>query len=242
MKSDDLIKKIIRETKISFENEVIMDPNEWPEEWLSIDYKAYPRFERNQLRKFNNKNSLEEEITKRRSFRNFSKPINYKKLERILYFSNYVKNPGKDARLSRRAYPSAGARYPLEQYIVNLNTKGLEKGIYHYCVLDNSLETISKSDYGKEILKIIASEWIANASFIVVITGIWKRTVVKYGKRSLRYIFYEVGHLAQNMTLIAQSNHVRSCLIGGFDDDKLNKLLRIERTSERALYIIAFGK
>ena len=44
--------------------------------------------------------------------------------------------------MTRRAYPSGGARFPLEIYVFLFKCKDLVSGIYHYNVLDHSLEKI----------------------------------------------------------------------------------------------------
>jgi len=48
-------------------------------------------------------------------------------------------------------YPSAGARYPLEIYVVILNSKEIPEGIYHYNVKWNTLELLEKGDF-KQII------------------------------------------------------------------------------------------
>ncbi len=62
---------------------------------------------------------LIEAIKKRHSFRDFSaKPINIEQLSSILYYSMGIRGKFSDGKLMLRMYPSAGAKYPLEAYIL----------------------------------------------------------------------------------------------------------------------------
>ena len=83
--------------------------------------------------------------------------------------------------------------------------------------------------------------WVADSSVFLVITAIPGRSAIKYANKSLRYIFIEAGHLSQNILLLAEKHKIHTCPIGGFYEDKLNKLLRIDRTNEKAIYSIAIG-
>jgi nitroreductase len=51
-----------------------------------------------------------------------------------------------------------------------------------------------------------------------------------------------LGHLIQNVCLISSSLGLKSCAIGGFLDDKLNELLRLDKNIESTLYAAAIGK
>lgn len=218
----------------------------YPREWLQIHFKFYPRMKRIILDKFKSKdkNSLEEIITKRRSFREFDnkKPISKRELSRLLYYSNYLKKPDGDSMTSRRSYPSAGARYPIEQYIVIFNGMDIANGLYHYNVYEHTLELLQEGSLKEFFTNICNSTWIQNASFLIVLSATPERTTIKYHYRGLRYILFEVGHIAQDIMLLAESANLKTCAIGGFDDTRLSKLLRCDKIQEYPLYIIAVGK
>jgi SagB-type dehydrogenase family enzyme len=218
--------------------------DKYPKEWLDIHYKFYPRFNKIPLERFREKSNIEDIIIKRRSFRNYKKEykISMKELSRILFFLNHLKNKDGDSINSRRSYPSAGARYPLEIYLVILNSKDIEKGLYHYNVYSHSLELIMLEDSSAFFKDICNSDWIGKASCLFIFTCIPQRTMIKYFNRGLRYILFEVGHLAQNLMLLSESLGLKTCAIGGFDDNRLAKYLRCEKTNEKPLYIITLGR
>ena len=77
---------------------------------------------------------------------------------------------------------------------------------------------------------------------IITITAVFPRTIVKYKERSWRYIFFEAGHLAQNIQLISTSLKLESCTIGGFLDEEVVELLDLNLKSELPLYLVVIGR
>lgn len=212
--------------------------DKWPIAWKTIHYKNYPRFPFIKLPPLKPSSELEKVIAKRRSNRNTNRSLSIGKLKKIIYFANYaVQIDGR----SYRAYPSGGARYPLEIYLFISNVNGLKKGLYHYSFENNCLEILQLKNFTPDLRESLVDGWVADSSVFLVITAIPGRSSIKYANKSLRYIFIEAGHLSQNILLLAHKYNVNTCPIGGFYEDKLNKLLRIDRTSEKAIYSIAIG-
>ena len=54
-----------------------------------------------------------------------------------------MKPPTDQKEVVRRFYPSGGARYPLEVYLLIQRVDSLTTGLYHYNVKENSLEILS---------------------------------------------------------------------------------------------------
>jgi SagB-type dehydrogenase family enzyme len=226
-------------TKIFFW-EKSMTPQEF---WGEIHFKTYPRFEKIILPK-NLKTSslLEKVIKKRRSIREFSgKPISLKQISKILFYSAGITYKNKNWNETRRAYPSAGARYPLELYPIILNGTDIKRGIYHYNVKLHCLEIIKRGDFKNKLLEITNQEWVKNANMFIPISAIFKRTQMKYGERGYRYIFLDAGHLAQNIYLITTAIGLGCCTIGGFLDNEINKLLELDGKTESVIYIAVIG-
>ncbi len=148
----------------------------------------------------------------------------------------------RDINESKRPYASAGARYPLELYIISLNCKGMAKGLYHYNVKEHSLETLLLDTLNTSVLKITGGErWVIDAGVIFIITGVIGRGRVKYGDRAYRYMLIEAGSLLQNLCLAVSELGLGSCPLGGFIDDELNKLLDIQLQREYSLCMIPVG-
>lgn len=232
----------------SFTNNKKLDTNmkkDPPRLWIKIHFKTYPRFDKVYFNDTDTTGSkLREIIIKRQSTRQFSGlSISKNELYYLLFSSSGLINLGKSIDDSRRPYPSAGARYPLEIYTLIQHCDGIDKGLYHYNVKENVLELLLKEDLGKWLIKVSGGEkWIEKAAIVFIITGVLDRTRVKYGDRGYRYVLFETGHLGQNICLLATELGLGSCPIGGYIDNEVNKLLDISLQKEVALYLIAVGK
>ena len=76
---------------------------------------------------------------------------------------------------------------------------------------------------------------------VIIVTGVLSRTEVKYDQNSYRFALIEAGHVGQNIYLVSECLGVGCCAVGGFDNDKLSKLLDIGG-SEIPLYLFSIGR
>lgn len=218
---------------------------EIPLSWVKIHFKSYPRFKQIKLPTSISSGhmTLEKSIIYRRSKREFkNKPLTAKDVSKILFYSAGITKKGKTWDYTARAYPSAGARYPLELYPVILNVKDIPKGLYHYNVKTHSLELILEGNFKKQMLEYLDQDWIKDSAMIVLISAIFNRTKVKYGERGYRYVFLDAGHLTENIYLISTSMKLGCCSIGGFLDNKLNNLIDIDGILESVIYVVVIGR
>lgn len=216
-----------------------------PPSWIKIHFKTYPRLNRIQLRSITGRDKITTHIiNSRHSVRKFSgKSISYDELSHVLYASCGLRYLGESINDSKRPYPSAGARYPLEIYPLVFNCKGIKNGLYHYNVRENSLESLLEQDLRNWLIKAFGKEeWLKKSAVLFFITGVLARTHIKYSDRGYRYMLIEAGHLAQNLCILATELGLGTCPIGGFIDDKVNQLLDIKFQKELSLYVIAVGK
>lgn len=188
---------------------------------------------------YDSNTSVEEALLKRRSIRNYSsKQLNLTELSQILWSAQGI----TDKTSGLRTAPSAGALYPLEIYVAAANVKDLNPGIYKYNPQDHSLKKISEGDKRTEISNAsLQQESITSASAIVVITAVYERTSVKYGKRTERYVNMEVGHVGQNIYLQAVSLGLGTVMVGAFNDEALKKVLTLP-DNEHPLALYPLGK
>ena len=208
-----------------------------------IIYKSYYRFPEIKLPKPKNINiKLIDVLYKRKSTREFSdRKIDIKTISALLYFSVGIKNINK--KENSRFYPSAGARYPTEIYLIANNTElnGKNSYLFHYYPLNHSLEklwVIKK----KELRKIIFQNYFLKASVLVIISSFFLRMNIKYGyNKGFIYSILEVGHVAQNFYLIGEALGLGVCEIGGFSLRYLNNLLDLPKEKEAPLIIMALG-
>lgn len=139
----------------------------------------------------------------------------------------------------RRTYPSAGARYPVELYLIALRVKGLEPGVYHFNVSKFSLETILRADLRKYESEMV-SPLVKNIAGAIVLTAVMSRIDIKYGVKAYPFSLLEAGHIGQNISLSCAKYNVGSCAVGGFVNDRITEILDLTK-DELPVYVMAFG-
>ncbi|MDH4210740.1 MAG: SagB/ThcOx family dehydrogenase [candidate division WOR-3 bacterium] len=175
--------------------------------------------------------SIEECIELRRSVRSYQdKALTLQQISNILWSAQGL----TEDKYGFRAVPSAGATYPLVVFIAN------KDGLFRYIPESHALKHEIKRDIRKDIANAALGQgFINDAGVVVIITAIYERTTQRYGERGVRYVHIEAGHCAQNIHLEAVALGLGSVPVGAFNDEKLSKLLKLER--EKPLYVIPVG-
>ena len=243
---DNFFSQIYHQATKKFSRLVPMDSSKWPEEWKTTFYKTYLRFRKIDLLNVEMKSDFFEAVKSRSSKREMTGgKISKEELSVLLKYScgNIRREENGDWR---RAYPSGGARYPIEIYglLINAGT-GLEPGLFHYNVKSNQLEIMLKKQFLKKDLKQIAGyEFVESSSLIIFMTSVFWRNQNKYGDRGYRFILQESGHIGQNFYLISEILGLKCCALGGFrvSDEEIEKILRIDGTTESLVYTLVIGK
>jgi SagB-type dehydrogenase family enzyme len=186
-------------------------------------------------------------ILARRSCRQFSpEPMPLVRLASLLFgaagVTGVVPSPGLGFAYTR-AVPSAGGLYPVEVYVRSRGVEGIGDGLYHYDVRGHSLEA---SD-----TKLQLQDWssflptaplLAQANAVFFLTGVFDRSMKKYGARGYRFVLMEAGHVAQNLCLLAAEAGLGSICIGGYRDAALNAALGFNGVEEGVVYVIGVGR
>lgn len=241
MKNYDKINNFHRKTMIKNFDKVI-PKDKWPEEWKKNEHKGYIRLPQIILSRQVAKIDIPivKTLENRLSVRDFcDSSMTESQLSTLLYYS-----VGQKPNTTNRYYPSAGARYPLETYIVvtsNMSPE-IKIGLYHYHVKTHSLELLWADKRAKEeMLASIDQEWAKKSQVFVINTAVFSRTAKKYGVRSYRHILCETGYVGQNFYLVSTTLGLGCCAIGGYIDKKLNQLLDIDGTEESVIALYAIG-
>jgi len=208
---------------------------------MSQAFKIYTLMDQVSLPPTSPQQQLENLIVNRRSIRHYAGTnMSQEELARLLYYSYGI----TDKRRNFRAVASGGGLYPLEIYAAALKVDDVEQGIYHYNIEHNCLDVISRGDRLAELKESIWFEDIEidDAAALFVVTSIFERSTLKYQDRGYRMILMEAGEVAQNMTLVANSLNLGVCLVGGFNDNNLSKILEIDGSHEAPLLPIVVGR
>lgn len=221
---------------INFKKENICNKSEWPNEWMEITFKSYDRFKSINLPQIDiEPYNIIDLLKQRNSNRNVSGnlDLSLEHLAGILEFSLGIKDKFDK---TRRYYPSAGARFPLESYILVNKPCFLNEGIYHYNVKDHSLEELFNGPIHASLQDIFGVEWASDSKCVIVLTSVVKRSTIKYGERGYRFSLIEAGHAMQNICLLSTLFGYNVTTVGGFADNKLSKKLRLIESDEFPIY------
>ncbi|MEM4245990.1 MAG: SagB/ThcOx family dehydrogenase [Candidatus Bathyarchaeia archaeon] len=186
-----------------------------------------------------------EAVAWRRSIREYrDEPIPVEQLSELLWAAQGV----NELKHRLRTVPSAGATYPLELYVVAgdggvLVDKGryLPAGSYKYDRRDHSLVLVALGDLRERLAGAsLNQEWVKNAPINIVICAVYERTTVRYGERGLRYVYMEVGHVGQNIYIVASALGLGTVAVGAFHDGQVKTVLGAE-AKEEPLYVMPVG-
>ena len=190
-------------------------------------------------------NDLKHVLAERRSRRRFSKEsITLQEISTLLKFTCGLSNDEFDnAGFNFRNVPSAGGLYPYETYVIVNNIEGLNQGLYHYHVPSHALEILKSGDFRKKIAAICLDQAMArDCAAVLAWTMVAPRSKWKYGERAYRYIFIDLGHLAQNFYLVAEAMQLSACAIGALYDDEGNEFLDVDSNDESLCYVGVVGR
>lgn len=170
-------------------------------------------------------------------------------LEDLSYFLKYScgefsPEPSSQAK-PRRVYPSGGARYSTEAYVIlrRSNDERISPGVYHYNVKQDTLEYLwEEKESSQDPMLLVRDEWATRASALIVLTSVFWRGQNKYGDRGYRYQCIEVGAIIQNLYLNSYARGLSCVAYGGTNDDQIESLLRLDSDTESLISTVIIGK
>jgi SagB-type dehydrogenase family enzyme len=196
--------------------------------------------------------TLEEALKRRRSLSSFrgkalrKSPITLEQLSSVLRFSYGVngrlETRSPELNIFLRYAPSAGGLYPLEVYPLVFDVEGLAPGIYHYRVVDHSLESVREGSFREEFLQATAYHNLCrNAPVVLAVSAVFHRTLTKYLNRGYRFVMNDTGALLQNFYLTGTALRLGVFALGGFFDDEVGELIGINNVDEAVVILFVLG-
>ncbi len=191
--------------------------------------------------------SLRSALERRRTVRDFSRRLvpfrDFASIIRWTWGQTGWVDAGMLGRLISKTSPSAGARHPIECYVVAWGVEGLPAGLYHYNVHENSLERLRRGDLREEAVRLAAGQsWIRQAAFLCIMTVVADRLFWKYSADdSYRLFFLDAGHLAQTFTLLATASRLGAFTTASMKESRIEKLLGLDGVREFPVYVCGAG-
>lgn len=177
--------------------------------------------------------SVERALATRRSVRHYGTGVlSLGDLAQLLWAAQGV--TGAD---ERRTVPSAHAVYPLKLFVVARAVEGVDKGIYGLSPERSQLHLRQQGDEAQAALQRASLDdqpWVGEASAVIVIAADIERmhqhfaAQTPHHRKGERYLYQEVGALAQSVYLQAMALGVGTVLVGGIDERAASKALAVE--------------
>lgn len=169
-------------------------------------------------------------------------PLALKDLATLLWSVQGVVASGRGFTL--RTAPSAGARHPLETYVLVNRVEGLAAGLFRYSPSGHRLVRLGDdaSVAGRLAAACLGQEIVRNSAVSFIWTAAIARGRWKYQQRAYRYIYLDAGHACQNLYLACEALGLGCCAVAAFDDDALDKILGIDGREEFSIYLAAVGR
>lgn len=138
--------------------------------------------------------------------------------------------------------PSPGNTHSLELSIALFNILDMEKGLYRYCPLDHRLYQVERREVMKEELSQVVpgQDFVADASFLLGISGLPRRIREKYPDSWRNYQLLEAGHFGQQIMLATESLGLATCPVAAFDRENTHRYFSLEE-EEEMLYLFPVG-
>lgn len=183
-----------------------------------------------------------EVLRARRSKRAFlDEPLSLEQLNLLLWSSQGITGDKGDYQL--RTAPSSGALYPIETYLFAQRVAGLEPGLYHLDVAGWSLELLRPGDLSEEAYAIALDQaHVRQAGVTFLWTAVMERCRRKYYERAYRYVWWDVGHAAENLHLAACALGLGSVSMGAWYDRQAHELLGIDGQEHFSVLMASVGR
>ena len=180
-------------------------------------------------------------VAARRSQRDYrERPLTQEELAALLWATQGI--TGAMGGYHFRASPSAGALYPVETYLAVHQVEGVTPGIWHFQVLDFTLELVAAGDFRQPLVAAgLSQSFLGEAGAVFIWTGVLNRARWKYRERVVRYLFLDAGHICQNLMLAATALNLGVCPVGAFFDEEVERIVGVDEAEEVALYLAAVG-
>lgn len=172
----------------------------------------------------------------RRSRRSFGdRPITEAQLGSLCH-------PLRDTEHGLRAVPSAGARYPVELFVMLFHAEGPLAGhVVHYETDAHALTPIRPCPPWNEVAPAVGLDVEGEPAALFVFAIVAERTLRRYGERGGRFVLVETGACAYAIELRAAHEGLAGVLAGGLHDERLRAWLGLDASPVEVALGFAVG-
>ena len=187
---------------------------------------------------------LAEAIKNRKSHRTYlDQSLQLNELSFLLWATQGIRHQ-IDQGHAYRTVPSAGCRHALETYLCVLKVEGLEQGIYRYLPQEHQLlyEFTEERMAEKLVRAVFRQPYPGKAAVTFIWTAVPYRMEWRYGPAAYKVIALDAGHVGQNLYLACEAVGCGTCAIGAYDQEAIDRMLRVDGVDEFVIYLAPVGK
>ncbi len=196
-------------------------------------------------------------IRSRRSIREYSgKAISLKELSTVLFHAAGVSGRlplenasdtlalGGSEHLDLRNNISGGALYPIDLFVLAQNIEKLPTGAYRYLPKHHALKPVASLGPPPEVSRLaqFGEIQVEKAGFLLGYVYNLFENARKYGEAALGFAFIEAGAIAAHIHLICTAMGLKSCDVGSFSKDRLERLFHADGISRHMIHLTVVGK
>lgn len=183
-------------------------------------------------------------IQDRHTQRTFTEdPLSLEEISCLLWTTQGVREQLNRAT-TLRMVPSAGARHALETYLIAINVRGLDMGVYRYLPLEHELlQEFTNPQLESQLLEaVLGQTFMVRSATVFVWTAVPYRMEWRYGAASHKMIALDAGHVGQNLYLASQTIRAGVCTVAAYHQKKMDELIRVDGQEEFVIYLASVGK
>ena len=171
-------------------------------------------------------------------------PILQEELSFLLWCTQGVKKVLKSRLGVKRTVPSAGAKSPLETYLVVNRVEGLKPGLYRYISFTHQLMFIKQIDDAEEKIGELAfnQKFVGRAPLIFFWTAVPYRTEWRYTILSHKFIAVDLGIVSQNLYMACEAINLGTVAIGYYEQNKMDEFFELNTDEEFVVLLAPVGK
>lgn len=193
--------------------------------------------------------SLTEALENRKSLRNYGeKKLQLEQISELLYRTCRVKSVSEEpdgSETAWRVYPSGGATYPLEVYMLIRECDGLESAAYYYDARKHRLIRVNNlNEYALRMLGDARNAMGKREQDVPILFCMGARIGrMSWKYQSLAYvnIVKEAGALMQTLYLVATAMNLAPCALGAGNSDLFSAVFGNSYYAEAAVGEFAIG-
>jgi SagB-type dehydrogenase family enzyme len=191
--------------------------------------------------------TLDQALSRRRTVREFARrPVALSHFSRIVrgtWGQTGWLDGGTLGQLIVKTSPSAGARHPIECYVLAWRVTGLRPGLYHFNVRRDCLERLREGDFRDLAVGMAGGQaWVRGAAFLCVMTAVADRVFWKYASAdAYRLFLLDAGHLAQTFVLLATASGLGAFTTAALSEKRIERALELDGIGEFPVYLCGAG-